>query len=174
MSNAEEMLKYLELFNKAQAEGAVPKSEPLHTSPLGRGSDDPNSILSQLDFEEEDEALMRESGDPYLVYMKHLAESKTLQPIPTDTIGPDNEAPKPVWTEKGPIEEVEKLKLRIHELECKLNAKEAGGKKWVESPQDWEDKKMFSQIQTLRSNLDDLSDLLGLQHEPAKKLSEKL
>lgn len=167
---------YCKLWDKACEDGVfagVEAPPPTHTSYLGLGTSGPNPDHADLYPEEDvflDEKLIQErAGDPYFDYLKVLlAEGKSANPIYPDSVGKDQDAPKPAWVDEKVFEEVEKLKKQLYDLEVKLNTEEAGGKKWVEKCHHPETKKVWTQIESMRKRIDTLSNNLGLKDEPSQ------
>lgn len=133
-------------------------------------------IAQRLGHDTPDE--VERTGDPYFDYLDStledeglLQESKTpkkvsANPIYPDSVGKDSDHPAAVWVSEKIVEEIVDLKKKLYEIECKMNAEEAGGKKWTEKVYDSDDKKLMTQIDSVRKKIDSLSNLLGLKDEP--------
>lgn len=166
---------YCKLWDKACEDGLfkdAQKSQPSTTSFLGLGTS--GSSFDDAPFQDvvmDTDLIQERVGDPYFDYMKMLLEtSKAANPVYPDSIGKDQDAPKPAWVDEKAMEAVEKLKKELYELECKLNTEDAGGKKWVEKCHHPKDQKVWSQLEGLRKKIDNLSDNLGLKNEPDQSM----
>lgn len=98
-----------------------------------------------------------------------LSEESTVvtqNPVRMDTIGPDNEQPDPAWVKEDFVEEITKMKDKLFKVENEL-AKMGQGKKHSEKPVNDDGKKLFSQIESLRKDIEKLSSKLGIADEPS-------
>jgi hypothetical protein len=167
----DELEAFSRLWDKAIEDGIFEDETPAPKAQI--------QVTSELDglegyeeFDDEPEGLIQEragQGDPYFAYLNFLkTEGSSPNPVYPDSPGGDSERPKAVWTtSQKNVDEMSKLKQRLYELECKLNAKEAGGEKWVEkAAESHEDEKLFKQIHAMKTKLDELSNKLGLGDEP--------
>lgn len=91
-----------------------------------------------------------------------LQEDKTPNPVYPDSVGKDQEQPKPVWVTEDMLKEIEGLKNKLFELENKF-AKNSG--EFIDQAAG--DKKVMSQIESIRSEIDKLSSSLGIEEEPS-------
>jgi hypothetical protein len=121
-----------------------------------------------------------EHDDPYFNYMDNEPESLlqetvdqnekkknvTGNPVRKWTLGKDSN-PK-VWVDEAALAEVEKLKRKLYEIECKLAAD--NGTQWQEKAVEPKDKALWGQIDKLKGQIDKLSDTLGLSYEPSPSL----
>lgn len=97
---------------------------------------------------------------------------KTPNPVYPDSTGRDSTRPKTDNKYIKALEEVDKLKRQLYELECNLIRKETGAD-WQTKPKvmfDAEDNKGWSNIQKLKEKIDDLSDALGFMDEPTRSV----
>ena len=76
----------------------------------------------------------------------------------------------PVWVDEKLLGEVEGLKRRLYDIECKVNAKDAGGKTWVTKARLSEDKSQRGQLDRLRQRIDRISNSLGIKDEPKRSV----
>lgn len=170
--DASDFEDYCKLWDKACENDLfkdVPTTQPRTTSFLGLGTS--GSGQSQEDIFMDADLIQERAGDPYFDYMKMLLETdQAANPVYPDSIGKDQDAPKPAWLDQKAMEAVEKLKKELYEIECKLNTEDAGGKKWVEKCHHPKDQKMWSQLESLRKKIDNLSDNLGLKNEPDQSM----
>lgn len=116
--------------------------------------------------------------DPYYDYLDseleaqvlHESKKRTPNPIYPDSVGKDQESAKP-WPESKCFQKVLELKLKLYDIECKLSETYGGGKKWNQKSVQQEaklDRKLLSQIDSLRKQIDQLSDNLGIEDEPSR------
>ncbi len=108
-------------------------------------------------FDAEGDAKGDVEGDPEL-----LQERKTPNPVWPDSVGKDQEHPKPVWVSEEIVKEIEGLKDKLFKLENKL-AKDSGD--FID--QATGDKKVMSQIESMRKQIDQMSSSLGIKDEPS-------
>jgi hypothetical protein len=126
-----------------------------------------------------------EHDDPYFNYMDNQPESLlqesvdkndkkkavTGNPIRKWTLGKDSN-PK-IWVDEAALAEIEKMKRKLYGIECKLAAEAGGGTKWHDKAVEPKDKALWGQIEKLKSQIDKLSDTLGLNYEPSPSLYDK-
>lgn len=174
--------QWCDLWDQAQEDGVFPETETPPTAAnqipdYDYGLDEPESEppLSQDDFE---------SGDPnqdaYWNYVNseevqeqlfhEQSKQYTPNPIYPDSVGKDQEVPMPVWVDEKLLGEVEGLKRRLYDIECKVNAKDAGGKTWVTKARLSEDKSQRGQLDRLRQRIDRISNSLGIKDEPKRSV----
>lgn len=151
------------LWQQAQDAGIFPGEEKLQ----------PSNDLDDEYYNEEDPM------DQYYSNLDRMAEEeydggllqetrKAANPIRPDSVGKDQDFPVASWTDERAIAAVTNLKRELYEIECRLNEKAAGGKKWQTKPvkMDEGSKKLWQQIESIRRKIDTLSDNLGLKDEP--------
>lgn len=95
-----------------------------------------------------------------------LQEGKSMNPVYPDSVGPDNEGPKPAWVNENLVKEVEKLKNKLFAVENKL-ARMGQGKSWTEKVVNDDGKALMSEIRSIKQRLDRVSSHLGIQDEPS-------
>lgn len=100
-----------------------------------------------------------------------LQEMKIPNPVYPDSAGPDSDPkPRTAWANEDLLKEVEKLKKQMFNLENKM-AQLGSGKKWPEKPITQgggdRDKKLMSEIESIRKKLESVSSLLGIKNEPS-------
>lgn len=91
-----------------------------------------------------------------------LAEERIPNPVYPDSVGRDDKAPKSVWVNEEMLKELEELKNKLFELENKF-AKTSGD--FVS--QNSVDKKTMSQIESIKKQIDQVSNTLGIKDEPS-------
>lgn len=118
----------------------------------------------------------RDAQDDYWNYLaggeELLQEDETPNPVYPDSVGKDQDKPKAAWVDNNVIEEIQNLKKKLYELEVKLNANDAGGKKWAEKAQllepfSKETGKFQQQLAEMKKKIDELSNSLGTESEPS-------
>jgi hypothetical protein len=166
--------EFCSLWDQAQKSGAEFKTKK-PAKAIEPKRDIPN--FNEDEFEHDDpyfnyianepEDLLQEVSEEEIVGNK---KKKKLSGNPNrkSTLGKDSN-PK-IWVDEEALAEVEKLKRKLYEIECKLNAEDAGGTEWQEKAVEPKDKALWSQIEKLKGQVDDLSDTLGLNYEPAISL----
>lgn len=90
----------------------------------------------------------------------------TQNPVRMDTLGPDNKQPEPAWVKEDFLDEIQQMKDRLFKVENEL-ARMGQGKKHSDKPVDSDDKKVMSKVESLRKEIDRLSDELGIKNEPS-------
>ena len=96
-----------------------------------------------------------------------MQEDKTPNPVWPDSVGKDQENPEPVWVKEEIVKEIEGLKNKLFELENKF-AKDSGD--FIDQASG--DKKVMSQIESLRKEIDKMSSSLGIENEPSPWVTE--
>jgi len=142
----ENLEKWLGVWEQALKDGAFQTEEPKEEKPL--------------------------NIDPHLAQMAGidvdlLQETKTPNPVYPDSLGKDQENPKPVWVDENMLKEIEQLKNKLFDLENKLAKEEADDKA----------QSLMKKIESIRKDIDDVSDVLGIENEPSPweyKKNEKL
>jgi hypothetical protein len=94
-----------------------------------------------------------------------LQEDKIPNPIFPDSAGPDS-SKGPAWIKEDLLKEVESLKNKLFDVENKL-AKMGCDTKWTEKVVQTDDKKLMSEIESLRKKLEKVSSHLGIEDEPS-------
>lgn len=92
-------------------------------------------------------------------------EEKVQNPIYPDSVGPDNEGPKPAWVDETLLKEIESLKNRLFKVENAM-ARMGQGKKWTAKPIR-EDNRLMGEIKSLKTRIDRLSNQIGVTDEPS-------
>lgn len=94
-----------------------------------------------------------------------LTEGKASNPVYPDSVGKDQDHPKPAWVKENLVEEIAEMKRKLYDLEVKLGEEDAGKGEWVEKCHHPDDKNLLSQIEALHKKMDGLSNKLGLEDE---------
>lgn len=95
--------------------------------------------------------------DPVLL---QESQRNIANPVYPDSVGKDQDLPKPAWVNEDIIKELEELKEKLFKLENKFAI--SSGDFIKQSP---EDKKAMSQIQSIRKQIDQVSNSLGIEDE---------
>lgn len=111
----------------------------------------------------------------YYTYLE-LADNDLRVPNPVypDSVGPDQEAPYPVWTDPDLLKDLEDLKNKLFAVENKLAAKMGGDGKWAEGDHNPDDSKLAKEIRDLKERIGKLSDKLGIENEPSPYVVKKV
>lgn len=157
----DEFDNWVNLWDKAQQENIFPDEPKLQPAPE---SDDDNY------FEEDPYDQYYSNLDRMAEEEEILHEGKTSNPVYPDSVGKDQDFPTAAWGDTKALQEVMDLKKQLYEVECKLNTQDAGGKKWQLKPHVVNDKKLWTQLESIRKRIDTLSDSLGLKDEPDASL----
>lgn len=94
-----------------------------------------------------------------------LTEEKSANPIYPDSVGKDQDNPKPSWVKEDFLEEISNLKQKLYDIELELGKEDAGGGKWVEKCHHPKDESLLSKIEKLKNEIDTLSNKLGKEDE---------
>lgn len=100
------------------------------------------------------------------------AEEVTQNPVRMDTIGPDDQQPKPAWVREEFLSEIENLKERLFKLENEM-AKMGQGKTFSEKPVTLDNKDVFKKVESIRSEIEKLSSQLGVKEDPSPFVIKK-
>jgi hypothetical protein len=90
-----------------------------------------------------------------------------MNPVYPDSVGADCEQPKSAWVQEDLLKELEGLKNKLFKLENKV-AELGVSKKGVQEPKTMVfGEKLSSQMESLRKQIDKISDELGVKDEPS-------
>jgi hypothetical protein len=117
-------------------------------------SDFASKIFGNQDFENDDQ----EEEDPGLI---QEAESVTQNPVRVNTAGRDDKHPEPCWVKEDLLSEIEKLKNSLFDMENKL-ARMGQPEKKLQKSKNQKDQDVLKKIESIRKDIDDLSDKLGI------------
>jgi hypothetical protein len=145
-----------EFKSKKPVKAVAPKREMPNFNEDEFEHDDP-----YFNYMDSEESLLQESVDK-----NEKKKDVTGNPVRKWTLGKDSN-PK-IWVDEAALAEVEKLKRKLYEIECKLAAE--GGTDWQEKAVEPRDKALWGQIEKLKGQIDKLSDTLGLDYEPSPSL----
>lgn len=174
--NTNEFEDFCDMWDQACEEGIFDDAPGLPPMQLGNGLAAKMGIYDDLEEDMEgDEAdysyLAGTDTEDDLLQEERKGKSKTTpNPIYPDSSGPDMSRPRPVWVEMDAFEKLAELKYKLYDIECKLGEEDAGGKRWHEKVHEVGGKKLLSQIDSLKKQIDDLSDSLGLEDEPEQSV----
>jgi hypothetical protein len=131
-----------------------PEPSPWASQVLGLGSS-------------ESENPAQDSYYDYLDSEELFQEEKTPNPVYPDSVGPDQNGPKPVWVDEKLLKEIEGLKTRLFKVENQM-ARMGQGKKLAEKKvHSFNDKSMFAEIKAIRDRIEKVSSQLGIKNEPS-------
>jgi len=140
---------WAQMFEKAQEEGVF--SDDASNGPDVLPFDPKTCDLAGLPTQPSDHS------QPDLIQ-----ERKTPNPVYPDSAGVDQQQPEPVWVNEDMLKEIEELKNRLFKLENQF-AEKSG--KFID--QELGDKKLMSQIQSIRKQIEQVSSSLGIEDEPS-------
>jgi len=112
-----------------------------------------SKIFGDQDFENDDQ-----EEDPGLI---QESESITQNPVRVHTAGRDDQHPEPCWVKEDLLSEIEKLKNSLFDMENKLARMNQPEKKSQKS-KNQKDQDVLKKIESIRKDIDDLSDKLGI------------
>ncbi len=144
-----ELDDWLEMWGQASKDGAINDGSKLERPSLKGDTESPQDVY----FDYLDSELLQEDE-------QHIAN-----PVYPDSVGPDAFNVPPVWANEDVVKEVQALKDRMFELENKLATKMGGDKKWHEKAYVPDDKKLMSEIESLRKRLEKVSSTVGIENE---------
>jgi hypothetical protein len=177
--HTEDFRDFCDLWSKACEDGIFDDAPALPPPQLGDGLAAKMGIYDDLEEDQEepdgDEAYYSymagtETEDDLLQEETKRSKKVTPNPIYPDSAGADMSRPRPVWVEMDAFEKIDELKRKLYDIECKLGEDDAGGKKWNEKVHQPGGKKLLTQIESLKKQIDDLSDSLGLEDEPDQSM----
>jgi hypothetical protein len=113
-----------------------------------------SKIFGDQDLENDDQ----EEEDPGLI---QESESITQNPVRAHTAGRDDEQPEPCWVKEDLLSEIEKLKNSLFDMENKLARMGQPEKKSLKN-KNQKNQDILKKIESIRKNIDDLSDKLGI------------
>lgn len=161
MDHRDEFQNWCDMWDDAQAAGIFPDLPPVQ--PVSSfGIDDPDADSAAADYYNN---LDYEASE-----VLHERTGYSPNPVYPDSVGKDQDFPTTPWNDNRAIETVAAIKRKLYDIECRLNDQDAGGKRWQEGPVKINDKRVWTQIESLKRRLDVLSDALGLQNEPPQSM----
>jgi hypothetical protein len=177
--HTEDFRDFCDLWSKACDDGIFDDAPSLPPPQLGNGLAAKMGIYDDIEegeeYDDEEAAYYSrmagtETEEDLLQEAEEKRSKKTPNPIYPDSAGPDMSRPRPVWIEMDAFEKLDELKRKLYDIECKLGEEDAGGKKWNEKVHEQGGKKLLTQIESLKKQIDDLSDTLGLEDEPDQSM----
>lgn len=147
---------WADIWNDMQSQNVIPQDEP---RPKPQMSDFAAHMLG--------DNTPRDTYYDYLDASDELfAEEKTPNPVYPDSVGVDQEGPKPVWVKEDFLDEIQKLKDKLFKVENQA-AKMGQGKTFSESPVNDDGKKLMGEIDSIRKQIERVSSQLGIKEEPS-------
>lgn len=160
MSNHEdykaEIDAWADMWDEMQDKGVHPSIEKPKPSPFAAGILGDNPSDSYYDFLDGQDDLLSEEEQVVI----------TQNPVRMDTVGSDNEQPKPAWVSEDLLDEIEKMKNRLFELENQA-ARMGQGKEFSEKPVTSDEKKFMSKFENIRKDIERISNELGVKNDPS-------
>ena len=153
-----ELDMWADMWDEVQEKGIHPDIEPLKPT----DSDEPFALGSKVQDYYYDN--LGVDHDP-VENDELIQEEKIPNPAYPDSVGADHTTTPPVWASEELLKEVEKLKDQLFDVENRM-AKMGGDEKWPEKASDTDDKKVMSEIESLRKRIEKVSNRLGVEHEP--------
>lgn len=130
---------WVDLWDKAQKNNIFPKKE----------------VLVSKEIPASDSAQELYWGNLY-AEMENIAHPNPVAPF---SYGKDSDHPKPDWTDNPLFKELEDLKKKLYEVECKVVEKDQGGKKWNTEPVEQTGGSAIpTELENLKKKIDELSD----------------
>lgn len=158
----EDFQNWCDLWDQACEKNIFPETPKLDPLPDEYEDDPAGDYYHNIDRQASEDDILYEADES--------RDSDSANPIYPDTVGKDSCVHKTPWVDEEAIEEIADLKKKLYDIECKLNAKDAGGSKWSEKPVKVNDGAIWKQIDTLKERIDKLSNGLGLKEEPKTAL----
>jgi hypothetical protein len=153
---------WCDMWDKACKKKIFPDSPKLDSMPEGDFDDAAEDYYNNID---------REASEDGLLHEVTARDYVSANPIYPDTVGKDSRVDtKTSWIDERPLEALADLKRKLYDIECKLNAKDAGGSKWNKRAVEVNDKALWKQIHTLREKVDNLSNNIGFKDDPKVSL----
>lgn len=174
MDEREEFANWVDLWDK-EMKDRENRPAPAPKAKRTLGGDNIFGFGSSGGFDAQEDSMPSTSHDDYWNYLaggetELLNEEETPNPVYPDSVGKDQENPKPQWVSEELLKDVEEMKRKLYDVEVKLGKEDGGGEKWVEKCHEPDDKKLLGQIEDLRKKIDELSNKLGMEEEPKNSL----
>ena len=154
---------WCDLWDQACKKNIFPESPKLQPRIESDDDDVVGDYYGNIDRQASEEGMLHEGSS-----------SDSANPIFPDSVGKDSNFDRlTTWVDEKPIEAVADLKRKLCDIECKLNAKDAGGTKWNNEHNkayETNDKAIWKQISTLKEKIDQLSNNLGFRDDPSTSL----
>lgn len=154
--NQDQFDNWCDLWDQAQQSDAFQKESGMQLPSSQRGVD---SNATPQDFYWNNLEGAEESA--------LLTEDKTSNPVYPDSVGKDQDQPKPAWVKEDLLEDIADMKRKLYDLEVKLGESDGGNGEWVEKCHHPDNGKLESQIKDLKKKIDEMSNKLGSDEEPA-------
>lgn len=139
---------WMDIWDQSQnEEGAQPAVEKVQPAPYSGDS-------AQDDYYD------------YLGSEELFQEQKVMNPVPLDSFGKDSDSPDPAWVSEELLKGIEKLKDKLFKVENEV-ARLGQGKTFMEKPLAMNGQKLMTQIESIRKEIDRVSNELGIKGEPS-------
>lgn len=164
---------WIDMWGQMEREGVHPEPEaPKRAETPNYGSDPTDTYYSYFDdqYGSEDEPVHHDSHGEALLQEE---KQKTPNPIYPDSAGPDYLNTEPVWVREDAFKQIEELKNKLFDVENRLAKEMGGGEKWVEKCHHPNDKKLMSEIESLRKRIEKVSSKLGVEDEETPWLVQR-
>ncbi len=150
------------MWDEMESSGVHPEPEMPKAASKNYGSDPKDTYYSYFDDQHG-----QDSGHPESDYDALLQEERqsTPNPVYPDSKGPDHLNTEPVWVKEDAFKAIEDLKGKLFDVENRLAKEMGGGEKWVEKCHHPNDKKLMSEIESLRKRIEKVSSRLGVEDE---------
>lgn len=131
-----------------------------------------NNVIPPTSKKLEKPVSMYDDDSPQSLYWNQLYSEMTNRgtddewrpnPVTAYSLGKDQDHPKPQWVDNNIISELDEMKRKLYDLECKFLGKEqVNGDKAIEDPVEQASGVPFSkEIESLKKKLDDLSSKMS-------------
>lgn len=160
-----------DMWDQALEKGIFPQAEePQEPGFSGGFTGTPDGFGTIKGFEEPDSARKdhQNNSEDGL-----LQERKIPNPVYPDSLGPDHENPKPVWTDEKLFKELEDARLKLHDLSVKLAERIGADGKIIEKPHNQMNVFPAKEIEDLQDKIEKLSSSFGIKDEPSPYNSDE-
>jgi hypothetical protein len=155
---------WVDMWDEMQKCSYHPKPEKVQPAPYSSGKTSQDTYYDYFDAQDDPQP-----QDDYQSQEDEglLQEDRSQNPVYPDSVGKDSDGPEPAWVSESLLKEVESLKNRLFKLEnqmARMGQNKKMGEKKVRS---LNDKGLYSEIKSLRSRIDRVSNELGIKDEPS-------
>jgi len=153
-----------DMWDEMESKGVHPEPEA-PKAPVASdhyGSDPTDTYYSYFDDQHGQDVV---HPDPSYDSLLQEEKQTTPNPVYPDSAGPDYLNTEPVWVREDAFKVIEELKGKLFDVENRLAREMGGGEKWVEKCHHPNDKKLMSEIQSLRKRIEKVSSRLGIEDE---------
>lgn len=142
---------WADMWEEMEKSNVHPKAEKPQPAPFSGGRTVQDHYYDYFDSE----------NSPELIQ-----EDRVQNPIYPNSVGDDQDNPKPAWVNEALLKEIKSLKARLFKVENAMARLGQGKKHDPNKVHDMFDKSMFSEIRSLRDRIEKVSSLLGIEDEP--------